>query len=152
MRFLVAGELNLDLVLQNYLSFPALGQETLVEDVTLTLGSSGAICAAGLAKLGNTVTFTGKVGCDSWGDQCLESLARLNVDNSRVMRDATVKTGITVSISSPRDRAMVTYLGALAAMRAEESSFRGERWRFPDWRWPCKPLNSNIKCLKSLRK
>ena len=125
MRFLVAGELNLDLVLQNYLSFPALGQETLVEDVTLTLGSSAAICAAGLAKLGNTVTFTGKVGCDSWGDQCLESLARLNVDNSRVMWDATVKTGITVSISSPRDRAMVTYLGAMEAMRAEEISGRG---------------------------
>ena len=41
MKFLVAGELNLDLILQNYLSFPALGQETLVEDITLTLGSSG---------------------------------------------------------------------------------------------------------------
>jgi sugar/nucleoside kinase (ribokinase family) len=125
MRFLVAGELNLDLVLQNYLFFPVLGQETLVEDVTLTLGSSGAICAAGLAKLGNQVTFTGKVGCDAWGDQCLESLARLRVDHSRVIRDATVKTGITVSISGPRDRAMVTYLGAMAAMRAEEIGARG---------------------------
>ncbi len=120
MRFLVAGELNLDLVLQNYLSFPALGQETLVEDCTLTLGSSSAICAAGLARLGNSVSFTGKLGCDSWGDQCLEHLARLGVDSSRVMRDPAVKTGITVSISAPRDRAMVTYLGAMAAMRADE--------------------------------
>jgi len=119
-RFLVAGELNLDLILRNYLSFPALGQETLVEDVTLTLGSSSAICAAGLAKLANLVVFTGKVGMDSWGLQCLESLARLGVDASRVMRDAAVKTGITVSITSPRDRAMVTYLGAMAAMRADE--------------------------------
>jgi sugar/nucleoside kinase (ribokinase family) len=125
MRFLVAGELNLDLILRNYLSFPALGQETLVEDVTLTLGSSSAICAAGLAKLGNTVIFTGKVGMDSWGELCLESLAKLGVDASRVMRDAGVKTGITVSITSPRDRAMVTYLGAMATMRAEEIGARG---------------------------
>jgi sugar/nucleoside kinase (ribokinase family) len=119
-KVLVAGELNLDLVLQNYLSFPALGQETLVEDVTLTLGSSSAICAAGLAKLGNSVTFTGKVGRDSWGDLCLESLARLGVNHARVMRDGTVKTGITVSITSPSDRAMVTYLGAMAAMHVAE--------------------------------
>ena len=125
MKFLVAGELNLDLILRNYLSFPALGQETLVEDVTLTLGSSSAICAAGLAKLGNAVVFAGKVGMDSWGELCLESLARLGVDESRVTRDAAVKTGITVSITSPRDRAMVTYLGAMATMRAEEIAAGG---------------------------
>jgi sugar/nucleoside kinase (ribokinase family) len=125
MKFLVGGELNLDLVLQNYLSFPALGQETLVEDVTLTLGSSGAICAAGLAKLGNAVSFTGKLGCDSWGDSCLEFLSKLNVDHSRVLRDSSVKTGITVSISSPKDRAMVTYLGAMAANRAEDIAGAG---------------------------
>lgn len=120
MRFLVAGELNLDLVLQNYLSFPTLGQETLVEDITLTLGSSGAICGAGLAKLGNAVSFTGKLGCDAWGDQCLEFLAKLGVESSRVRRDPAVKTGITVSITSPRDRAMVTYLGAMEHMDATE--------------------------------
>jgi sugar/nucleoside kinase (ribokinase family) len=125
MRFLVAGELNLDLVLQNYLSFPALGQETLVEDMTLTLGSSGAICAAGMAKLGNHVSFTGKLGCDSWGDACLEFLAKLGVESSRVLRDAAVKTGITVSITSPRDRAMVTYLGAMEFMSAAEVSAPG---------------------------
>ncbi|HVN03302.1 MAG TPA: carbohydrate kinase family protein [Bryobacteraceae bacterium] len=125
MRVLVAGELNLDLILQNYLSFPVLGQETLVEDITLTLGSSGAICAAGLAKLGNDVSFTGKLGCDSWGDACLDFLAKLHVESSRVVRDAAVKTGITVSISGPRDRAMVTYLGAMEAMHASEIAAPG---------------------------
>ena len=125
MRFLVAGELNLDLILQNYLSFPALGQETLVEDVTLTLGSSSAICAAGLARLGNFVAFTGKLGVDSWGDMCVDWLGRLGVDFSRVIRDPAVKTGLTVSITSPRDRAMVTYLGAMATMRSEDITAQG---------------------------
>ncbi len=125
MRVLVAGELNLDLILQNYLSFPALGQETLVEDVALTLGSSSAICAAGLAKLGNVVAFTGKLGVDSWGDLCIDALGRLGVDHSRVMRDAGIKTGLTVSITSPRDRAMITYLGAMATMHSAEISAQG---------------------------
>lgn len=120
MNILVAGELNVDLILQNYHSFPALGQEVLVDDVSLTLGSSSAICAAGLAKLGNRVVFIGKLGCDSWGDLCLDSLLRLNVDCSRVIRDQNIKTGITVSITSARDRAMVTYLGSIAELRAAE--------------------------------
>ena len=45
MKILIAGELNLDLILQNYRSFPVLGREVLVEDVTLTMGSASAICA-----------------------------------------------------------------------------------------------------------
>ncbi|MFN7993283.1 MAG: carbohydrate kinase family protein [Bryobacteraceae bacterium] len=120
MNVLVAGELNVDLVLQNYLSFPALGQETLCEDVILTLGSSSAICAAGMAKLGNSVSFTGKIGEDAWGDTCVQYLEKLHVDHSRVIRDGSVKTGITVSISGTRDRAMVTYLGAMETIHLED--------------------------------
>ncbi len=52
MKILIAGELNVDLVLQNPISFPVLGRETLVEDLSLTVGSSSAICASALAKLG----------------------------------------------------------------------------------------------------
>ena len=47
MKILVAGEINPDLILRNYQSFPELGKEVLVEDLELTLGASSAICAAG---------------------------------------------------------------------------------------------------------
>lgn len=87
--------------------------------------SASAICASGLAKLGNTVTFAGKVGADAWGDLCRSSLAAVGVDTSRVVSDPTLKTGITVSITSPRDRALVTYLGSIAALRAEEIALAG---------------------------
>ena len=50
---LIAGELNPDLLLQGYQSFPALGKEVLVDDFVSTLGSASAICAAGLARLGD---------------------------------------------------------------------------------------------------
>jgi sugar/nucleoside kinase (ribokinase family) len=128
LNILIAGELNLDLILQNYRSFPALGREVLVDDVTLTMGSASAICACGIAKLGNAVTFVGKVGADPWGELCKSKLVDRGVDVSRIMVDSSLKTGITVSITSPTDRALVTYPGASTALRAEDfnrESFRG---------------------------
>lgn len=120
MRFLIIGELNPDLILQGYRTFPSAGREVLVEDAVLALGSASAICAAGLARLGNRVSFAAKVGRDMWGDFCLEALSNAGVDVSSVIRDPAVKTGLTVSITSSRDRALVTYTGAIAALRASD--------------------------------
>ena len=116
MKILIAGELNPDLILRNYQTFPELGKEVLVEDLDLTLGSSSAICAVGLAKLGDSVTFAATVGADPYGDFCTGALARAGVDVSLVQHRADLKTGITVSITSSRDRALVTYLGAIASL------------------------------------
>ena len=118
MKILIVGELNPDLILRNYSAFPCLGQEVLVEDCTLTLGSASAICAVGLAKLGDAVRFAGLVGQDQWGDFSLQALVNAGIDTSGVRRDASVKTGITISITSAADRAFVTHLGAIAAFRA----------------------------------
>lgn len=120
MRILIAGELNVDLVLQNYRSFPQLGKEVLVDDMSLTLGSASAICAAGLAKLGSSVSFAGKVGCDTWGDTVLAQLRGLGIDLRYVIRDPAIQTGITVSLTSAHDRALITYLGSIEALRASD--------------------------------
>ena len=119
-EILVAGELNVDLILQGYQTFPTPGKEVLVDDFTLTLGSASAICARGLARLGNRVTFLGKVGPDAWGDFCRQALSAANIDVSRIICDPRLKTGITVSISSPSDRALVTYLGAIVELSGED--------------------------------
>jgi len=124
MNILVAGELNVDLVLQDYSSFPALGHEVLVEGISLTLGSASAICASALAKLGDSVSFVGKIGDDRWGDLCVSWLTEAGVNCSLILKDSTVKTGITVSITSGRDRALVTYLGSIRRLRA--SNIRDE--------------------------
>ncbi|MBV9300791.1 MAG: carbohydrate kinase family protein [Acidobacteriaceae bacterium] len=120
MKILIAGELNVDLVLQNPQSFPIPGRETLVENVSLTLGSSSAICAAALMKLAEQVTFVGKVGCDAWGDFCVQAVQGFGVDCSLVKRDESLTTGITVSITSATDRALLTYLGSIASLRADD--------------------------------
>jgi sugar/nucleoside kinase (ribokinase family) len=72
--------------------------------------------AMGLARLGTPVSFVGRVGDDVWGRYCLDAMAGRGIELSRVIRGGGPKTGVTVSISHPRDRALVTYLGAIVAL------------------------------------
>jgi sugar/nucleoside kinase (ribokinase family) len=115
-KVLCAGEINVDLVLQGYTEFPVPGKEVLVQDFAMVLGSATAIMAMGLARLGTPVAFVGKVGDDVWGRYCLEDMAARGIDLSRVIRGGGLKTGVTVSITHPADRALVTYLGAIIAL------------------------------------
>lgn len=119
-RVLVVGEINVDLILQGAHAFPTPGKEVVVEDVVLTLGSASAICAMGLARLGTPVGFLGKVGTDPWGDFCVDAMRAAGIDVSRAIGDPRIKTGVTVSITSPRDRALVSYLGSIRALRGED--------------------------------
>ena len=64
---IVVGELNVDLILRGDVT-PAFGQvEKLIDDATLTMGSSSGIFACGAARLGLRVAFIGKVGDDDFG-------------------------------------------------------------------------------------
>jgi sugar/nucleoside kinase (ribokinase family) len=119
-RVLIAGEINVDLLLVGYRTFPTPGREVLVDDFQMALGSASAICAMGLAKLGTAARFAGVVGADVWGEHCLDALRKQGIDVSPVRVDATTKTGVTVSISSSSDRALVTYLGAITALKATD--------------------------------
>jgi len=119
-KILVAGELNPDMILHGCGTLPTPGKEVLADDFALVLGSASAICAMGLARLGNTVSFLSRIGTDLWGSFCLEILERGGVDVSKVIRDPALKTGITVSISSSKDRALVTFLGAIAELDEQD--------------------------------
>jgi len=114
------GELNPDLILDGMAGPPRLGREILAGRCTFTLGSSTALCCANLAALGLSVGIVGKVGADPFGEFVLRSLAERGIDASRVIRDPSVRTGITVSLAYPEDRAMVTFPGAMASLAAVE--------------------------------
>jgi sugar/nucleoside kinase (ribokinase family) len=117
---LVLGELNADLILRGDVE-PAWAQaEKLLDDATLTLGSSSAIFAAGAARLGLRVAFAGMVGDDLLGGFCRERLQALGVDTSYVLVDGRQRTGMTVILQRPDDRAMFTYLGAMTAFAASQ--------------------------------
>jgi len=112
----VIGELNVDLILTGCTRAPAFGTEVTVNGYAMTLGSASAICAVGLARLGRPVSFAGKVGADSWGNFCVHTLRSAGVDVEAVRSDARVQTGVTVALSGPHDRALMTYPGATEAL------------------------------------
>ena len=116
-RILVVGELNVDMIVSGLDTFPVLGQEVVAGDLHTVLGSSSAICAAGLARLGAGVDFVGKVGIDYYGKFIAEELQRLGVGTKHIIHDDVVRTGITISLTYPEDRALVTYLGCIAHLQ-----------------------------------
>jgi sugar/nucleoside kinase (ribokinase family) len=115
---LVIGDANADLVLADLEAVPRAGREVLAGSCELTLGGSSTLFAAALARLGWPVEFRGKVGRDPLGDLVLDKLSRRGVNVSRVRRDQA--TGITVSISRPPDRALVTCAGSIATTRSAD--------------------------------
>ena len=119
-RVLVVGEINVDLICQGYHAFPSPGREVLVDDFQMVLGSASAICAMGLARLGTPVTFFGKVGDDPTGRFCLDAMRARSIDLDAVVVDPRLKTGVTVAITSPVDRALVSFLGSIAALSEKD--------------------------------
>ncbi len=118
---LVIGELNVDLILAGSDLMPRFGQaEQLLEDAVLALGSSSAILACGAARLGLKVAFAGEVGRDEFGTFVMQQMERRGVDLSGVSVDPGGKTGITVALSQPHDRAMFTFQGTMATCTGEK--------------------------------
>jgi sugar/nucleoside kinase (ribokinase family) len=121
MDLLVVGDLNADLVLRGGDVVPTFGQrEQLVDDAELVLGGSGAILAAGAARLGLDVAMVACVGDDALGTAMVGALSAAGVDTSAVIRTREASTGICVHLTRADDRAMLTALGALSRLRAED--------------------------------
>jgi hypothetical protein len=101
---LVLGEINVDLILGAEEIVPVFGQEILVDETTLTIGGSSVIFACGAARLGLRVGYVGVVGEDEFGRFMLREMSARGVDVKPTIVDPTVKTGITVSLSTPANR------------------------------------------------
>jgi sugar/nucleoside kinase (ribokinase family) len=117
---LVPGEINPDLILSGDV-VPEFGQaEQLVQDARLEPGSSSVIFACGAARLGLEVGFAGVCGDDVFGRFMLEAMCArgVNVDHVRVAREE--RTGLSVVLNRVRDRAMLTFSGAIGALRPDE--------------------------------
>jgi sugar/nucleoside kinase (ribokinase family) len=117
---LAAGEINPDLVLTGDVT-PAFGQaEKLVDSASFSIGSSSAIFACGAARLGLKVGFIGVCGDDLFGHFMLDEMARRQVDVAPVIVDASVSTGMSVILSTASDRAILTHIGSMDCLRAEQ--------------------------------
>jgi sugar/nucleoside kinase (ribokinase family) len=127
---LAVGELNVDVVMSGLARTPELGRELIASELDVTLGSATAIFACQVRKLGHPVTFVSRVGRDDFGALCLRELSRLGIDTKAVIQSEGAGTGVTLSLPLRGDRAQVTYLGAIAELRAGDlpkDVFRGHR-------------------------
>jgi sugar/nucleoside kinase (ribokinase family) len=117
----IAGDINLDLILYGLPQRMPLERELLASDFRLTLGGSSAILAHNLAALGSKVGMIGKVGRDEMGVLALDRLHQAGVDLSHCIQttDGT-QTGVTILLHHGSSRHILTYLGTLADLRAEE--------------------------------
>jgi sugar/nucleoside kinase (ribokinase family) len=115
----VLGDCNPDLVLTGDEVEPSFGQvERLVDEADLMIGGSGGIFAAGAARLGLRTAFVGMVGDDVFGRFMCDALGERGVDTSGIVVDPSLRTGITVILSRPGDRAILTFPGTIAALDA----------------------------------
>jgi sugar/nucleoside kinase (ribokinase family) len=111
----IAGELNLDLILYGLPEQLPPERELLADRMMLTLGSSSAIVAHNLARLGSRVGFQSRIGDDALGQIALDRLKEGGVDVSRVRRvPGSTTTGLTVIVHHEAWRNILTYSGTIA--------------------------------------
>ncbi len=120
---LIAGEINPDLILAMPAAEIEFGQvETLVENGTLTVGSSSVIFACGAARLGLKVAFRGVVGDDTFGQFMLAEMQKRGIDTTNVIVTPEQQTGFSVILNRGVDRAILTYIGAVNGLSPEHVS------------------------------
>lgn len=125
---LVVGDCNPDLLVTGADLEPEFGQaEKLVDGMSLMIGGSAAITAVAAARLGLRVALVAAVGDDPAGELMLGLLGRESVDTSRVVVRAGVATGFTTVLSRGADRAILTALGAIATLTADDVQLAGAR-------------------------
>ena len=108
-----AGELFSDIIFFGLKALPRLGEEVVTEKFALELGGGAAITATVCARLGRQTELVGVVG-----DSTLDALAIEKLDERGVGRKLVRQSskyafgGLTVSVSTVRDRYFLTANGA----------------------------------------
>jgi len=115
----IAGELNLDMVLDGIPEAMPAERELLASAFQVTLGSSAAILAHNLASLGTKVGFVSLAARDDFGKLALDFLAQRGVDLSAMRYDDDTGSGVSVVVNHGAVRHILTYLGTIAGMKSE---------------------------------
>ncbi|UPH72227.1 sugar kinase [Abyssibius alkaniclasticus] len=112
---LAIGELNPDLILSGFtVDGPRLGTEQAFESEVLTLGSSTAIACVLMQRLGLKTAMCSMVGDDTYGQFCRDALIAEGVDISGIKVAQGQQTGMTISLSYPKDRMLLTRYGTMS--------------------------------------
>lgn len=118
----VVGELCVDVIVR--LDGPVIfGQhEQIVPLTTVTMGSSSAITACGIARLGASVELVSVRGADDFGEYLDSVLRRREVGTAGVRIDASLPTGSSVHLTrADGDRAILTAMGSIGTVTTTDA-------------------------------
>jgi len=107
----VVGDFFMDIVMTDFYRLPQLGEEAFARGLRREIGGGAAITACGLARLGVNVAVLGVVGKED-GVWIVTRLMAAGVNATALEHHPTEPSGVTVSVSTPEDRAFFTYYGA----------------------------------------
>ncbi|MBS7656499.1 carbohydrate kinase family protein [Candidatus Bathyarchaeota archaeon] len=113
MKSLVIGDLNVDIIVSGAPQLPVLGHEIPCEDIQTVMGGAASIFACRLAQLGGNVDIFGKLGNDVNGSIVLKNFRSSGVGVDKVKVLVGFKTGITISLTYPKNRALITYVAGI---------------------------------------
>ena len=113
------GDLNVDLIL-GVNSLPEFGREVLADSFTQHAGGVAANFATYCVRLGLNVALVARVGRDSYGSFLIEHMRQAGVSAEYIIRDDSLATGVTISLSGPADRAFITHLGTIDSLTAAD--------------------------------
>ncbi len=120
---LVMGEVNPDIVVTGVPALSFGQKEDLTGPTTMTIGSSVAITACALTRLGSRTGLVGVVGDDEFGRFILGRLRDRDVDVNRVRTKVGGRTGSSVILVRDRDssdRQILTDPGVMGDLRADD--------------------------------
>jgi len=129
----VMGEINPDVVVTGVPPLSFHQREDITGPTTMTIGSSVAITASGLARLGTVTAIVGVVGDDAFGDFMRTQLQLRGVDVSRVRTVRGGRTGSSVILVTAEDannRQILTDPGVMGDLLASDlpvADLRGVR-------------------------
>ena len=106
---LVCGPAYCDLLFAGLEALPALGTERFAQGFLITAGGS-AITAVALRRLGRRSALLADVGADAHGEVVRRVLADEGVETRWLRERHDAPTPVTAVLSTPGDRAFVTYL------------------------------------------
>jgi sugar/nucleoside kinase (ribokinase family) len=117
------GDMCVDLIVSGADVTPRFGQvEKLVEDYGVEMGGSCCLFACQAARLGLRAGILGRVGDDDFGRLILHRLDECGVDTRHVIVDPALKTGLGIALCQNGDRAILTYMGSICAIRPDDVS------------------------------
>lgn len=129
----VLGEINPDIVVTGVPPLSFRQREDVTGPTSMTVGSSVAILASGLARLGTATSIVGVVGDDPFADFMLRRLKQRGVDVSLVRTVRGGRTGSSVILvrrDDANDRQILTDLGVMPELLASDlplSALEGAR-------------------------